>query len=455
MWRADTVLWVWVGAHRASCWWNPQGGNAPPEVLADQPISTQPDEAPAQALVHPTLSSMAEQAAKALIDRGVPARRRVVRALVSDAWAPAWSLPWRPEMANPAEAVLYAVEHIRSLGFPVGTADVLRVTEPAYFRPAVAVVYGADLMSSLGRVAHLLGASLDSVQMFHEVVWRASRIRLGRRLGGVAMLEGPRVGLIQAQPRGAGWMPGQATVCPADAQTDALAATLWRRRQLREPRLLESELDVQRIAAGESFDGEGEGPRQQSAHAVALIDALVRAPGAWKQCSELDAVRSRRRLSFAQIALGCVATGFACGAVLQGIRANEALNLQRDALNERQMAVSPRPAKGWTETDRKRVRAVNAAIRELNLPMGALARAMVPPKDIHVSLLSLDIAPAAGGRAKLSITADAAKAADMTRYLSFLAERQNIARPQLVRHEVLEAKDAKAYRFTVEVAWQE
>ena len=107
---------------------------------------------------------------------------------------------------------------------------------------------------------------------------------------------------------------------------------------------------------------------------------------------------------------------------------------------------------------RERILAVNRVITHLNLPLDAVLVAIQPPKDIHVGLVGLEAAaggPASEARPALKIVAEAPSAADMTRYVSHLAERRPFAQAELARHELATAPNGvPLYRFTVEVTWR-
>jgi hypothetical protein len=134
--------------------------------------------------------------------------------------------------------------------------------------------------------------------------------------------------------------------------------------------------------------------------------------------------------------------------------------LELAAERQARMPALPVPPK-WTREELGRVRAVNAAIREINLPIGAVLRALQPPRDIRVALLgiaveptSADLGSADAQRATLKISAESASGTEMTRYVGYLAGRPPLERAYLVSH-VVEAGSAYPYRFTVEVAWRE
>jgi hypothetical protein len=101
---------------------------------------------------------------------------------------------------------------------------------------------------------------------------------------------------------------------------------------------------------------------------------------------------------------------------------------------------------------------VNAAVRELNLPISALLAALQPPADLRVAVLGVDVtsgAQAAAGTSSVKISAQARAGADMARYVAYVAQRRPFDSAYLVRHEIAGDAPDRPYRFTVEAAWKE
>ena len=118
----------------------------------------------------------------------------------------------------------------------------------------------------------------------------------------------------------------------------------------------------------------------------------------------------------------------------------------------------------WSREELAKVQAVNAAVRELNLPIAALLRALEPARDIHVAVLSVETTGGAGvaggaaaevGGASVRIEAEARTSADMLRYVAFVSERKPFTRAYLTQHEVRSATGERPYRFTVEAPWSD
>ncbi|MGK5033620.1 hypothetical protein, partial [Janthinobacterium sp. MDT1-19] len=120
---------------------------------------------------------------------------------------------------------------------------------------------------------------------------------------------------------------------------------------------------------------------------------------------------------------------------------------------------APAPARppGWSGEEATRVRAVNAAIAALNVPLAAILRALAPPRDLRIALLSVQTGAGAAqaGAGSVNIVAEAPSSAEMARYVAFVAESRPFVTAYLVRHEVDETTAERPFRFMVEARWSE
>ncbi|MDR2625137.1 MAG: hypothetical protein LBC37_02265 [Zoogloeaceae bacterium] len=135
------------------------------------------------------------------------------------------------------------------------------------------------------------------------------------------------------------------------------------------------------------------------------------------------------------------------------------MNVQtlRDACEALQQANRRPPPPSWSREESVRIGAINAAIRQLNLPIGAVLHALRPPRDIRVSVLQVETASAATGNVAntLKITAEAPSSAEMTRYVAFVSERRPFVRAYLTHHELLDEENTERFRFTMEAQWND
>jgi hypothetical protein len=120
------------------------------------------------------------------------------------------------------------------------------------------------------------------------------------------------------------------------------------------------------------------------------------------------------------------------------------------------VAAAPRAVE-WSRNELARVQAVNVAVRELNLPFEAILRALEPPKDMRVAVLSMTTAASTSGAlaSRVKIVAEARTGAEMARYVAFVAERKPFTGAYLVEHEIDETAVERPYRFTLEASWND
>lgn len=444
MWRADCAVCIIVGADRVACLRADGGNSDGAERLSLEAVHAEKGE-PFGALLR-VLGAVVDAAAPRLSQDGEGVRR--LRVLVSDRWAPLLGVPWNSGLQREVIAQRYAREQLQACGFEVTQNDLVRCVESGYLQPLMVAAYPRALLDAFARAAQALHATLVSVQPLNAIAWCLAS-RQGKPPEALAVIDGQRVSLLQARRGGLGWTPGP--VRGIASQGLANLHAVWRRQRLRHPSLKSVSLmalDLQRQALFEL------GPEGSPSSEHLVPDIAVAA--ARHADAALDAVVRPSAVSAGRWAAAGVVGVVAAAAVWQSAVLNNAIDEKRQLLALRQAAVASPSGKRWTEAEHRQVRAVNAAVRELNIPLSAITRAMLPPKDVAVGLISLNVVPQKGegaGTVRLSISAEAASSIDMTRYVTFLAERRSIESSRLVAHEIVETDPAKPYRFTVEMAW--
>lgn len=121
--------------------------------------------------------------------------------------------------------------------------------------------------------------------------------------------------------------------------------------------------------------------------------------------------------------------------------------------------LTPRHERGGNKGDAE-IKAVEEAVRQLNLPVVDLIKTIQPAKDIHIALLSLDVTGKANnsGETKqtlLKITAEAKTPQEMMTYTEFLADKPIFDSVYLTKHELNAASMEKPYRFSLEAQWHQ
>lgn len=99
----------------------------------------------------------------------------------------------------------------------------------------------------------------------------------------------------------------------------------------------------------------------------------------------------------------------------------------------------------------------NQAVRQLNVPVLRLLKALRPPRDIPVFLLGVDLADSGRGGNTVRVAAEADSGYDMANYVGFLGSSPPFRSAWLVRHEetLAEKSGNQGLRFVVEAQWRE
>lgn len=392
--------------------------------------------------------------ALAQLHQAAPAGLQEVRVLVADNWLAATTLPWSSDLHSPATAEAYARTSLAAAGCEVDTRDTVRIDDASYGAVRLVVAYPDVLLAALLVLAQACNAPLCSVRPLSTCAWasplRGSAGAIGLCDDGLAMVivGGRRITEVHVR---------QAT----SAGDDPLQALqrLWQRLRLREPALAAigrlpavvlcadtSGASDLALLASPSLATDAQIPvvLQLGQTKVAAADALDAMAGT-------QPTRARHWLPAAVAGIAaCAMSMLAWQSVVEVKEARSEL-----AVAQRAARPPALPSAAWTREELTRVRAVNQAVRELNLPIGALLAALQPPRDVQVSVLGVEVgAAAADGASALRIAADAQGAIDMTRYVAYVAARRPLQSAYLLRHEVADkTPQERRYRFTVEATW--
>jgi hypothetical protein len=453
--RVDAVWLLVIGASRVDLGLCAADGRA--TALVSQAGIAQGDQ------VEGSEAFAAIAAAVTAVCKSVPSdaspKPGALRVLVSHRWLQAATLPWAGGWLRQNDGVAQARAQLRGDGFDIGEQDVLLVGQGAFGAPYAALAYPHSLMLCVEQAARELGASLRSVLDLASVAGHAVARANADSTDALAVRESSFAAFVRKSH--AGWMLVQAE--PIDQQTPI--AAVWRRLALRDETL--AALRPLRIV-----DLAGHEPDQQACVAVTAAEGvnagvpltLHLAAQALAQRSQTDAVSQRPRpkpwVAAAAAAVFALASWSVYGALEAASRLEARLS---EAPTPRAQRVSE-PAAAMTPTERARAVAVNAAVEELNLPVGTLLRAVQPPRDVAVSLLTVEVVAGSGAKdeagRKLKLSAQANDAAHMTRYVAFLSSQPAFATAHLLRHEE-ETQDSDGarrqgrLRFSVDVVSKE
>ena len=411
-----------------------------------------------------------------------------LRVLVSEAWLPTASVPWNQACVTDAAMRACAADQLRSMAFAVSGSDEIRLDDAPFGQPRVVVAYPAVLLEALARLCRDTRLCLASVLPLGLAGWAyaqhakafagsSSQSRIQGRTQGriLAVLEERHAtfvhfgnGRLQQLTSRALQMP----VCGGrPATVDAEVLIHWQRMQLRDAQAATiGQLHVLRLDTRESGEGFAEAFAE-----VAFPDASVprtlrlaqwasgyRHPLEARSHVQAVSASTRRRLGAAAAVVFAVGAALYAATVSQHVGLLKQQRLRAELDRERS---APRPV-ALSREEKSRVAAVNAAIRQINLPVGILLKKILPPKDIQVALVAVDLvgetnadsnAGARSGRrlSTLKIAGEARTGADMATYVAFLSGRNPFVAAYLVHHEIVETQREKPYRFTVEAIWQE
>ncbi len=464
--RADSLDAGWLPAGGSAAWRQ----LAVPLCTADEP-ALPPFVALRQALLQ-------LQSALAGPERSLAGTGRTLTVLVAAPWLGRVALPWSDSLLNEATAEAQARAELAARGFVLAVDDRWCIDPaPPLGRPRSVLWLPAPLLPALQGLAQALGARRISVQSLDAVAagWAADRAGPGRRRPArVAIVGGDVLRLLPAD--GTAAAVGHELALSPGVDPAADMAGLWQRACLRFPALAAESgvpllwLDHPAPAApGPNgltwlrWPGDGQ---VRAALDRALLHRAVARPTLDAMAALAPAPQRLRQLG----ALAGVVCLLAAAAIaVSAGRRQSGIDAGRSADAAPLQVRQPAPP---TRTELAELRAVNAAVRQINLPWPALLRTLQPPRDIRVTLLGLDLTAdaaadgAGAGRAAPSAAADAGPAgllkldveardgADMTRYLSFLAGRDGVLAAQLLRHEADPARPDAPIRFQIELAWQ-
>lgn len=130
--------------------------------------------------------------------------------------------------------------------------------------------------------------------------------------------------------------------------------------------------------------------------------------------------------------------------------------LRQSTASTQQTSSSIKEVNTLSKQQLEQLRASNAVIRQLNLPVSQLLKAIEAPKDIRVALLGVDLNDVGSENSlpKLKINAEALTGEDAARYVAFLSDRKPFVSAYMLRHEIQQNTQERAWRFAVELTWQ-
>lgn len=468
--KKTSILCIWIGVDAVSCGeagpqaqWRPDGFVQEPVAPVDASLAARL-EAVRQALSR--LATRLPPLRDSAQGEGLGAWRCAgMRVAVADVYLAAGALAWTPLLMRQELVQAMALGQFEQMGLHVGASDVVRIDDPPHGRARMAVAYPHALMAGCAELARAAGVAFESIVPVSALAWHWG---MAHRQAAHAVMEvmgvvTEGVGLLVSGQDG---HPGDVNVRRA---TDALTALSqhWQRHRLRAPALSSVSrlpvLDLRRDKGGGAGQGDPSfqflpdplppplagGPRCEPG--LGLLAASARGGRL-----ALDGVQAAGQPPRAALVMLAAAALLAGALALDGWQSWQEIDTLRAASAAR---VTPTMRTGaqdpaWSREELARIGAVNDAIARLNLPMDVLLDALKPPKDIKVSVLSVDISPAQAGRRAISVIhAQAQSGQDMARYVAFVSRRPPFSEARLRQHEVMAGETLRPYRFQMEALW--
>jgi hypothetical protein len=396
------------------------------------------------------------------LESGVLAQGDVeVRVGVSTRWLPNETLLWSDVQGAVGLRAL-AADYLQQSGFSIELQDVVRWEDSPWGSPRWVIAYPAALVHALEQVARAVRGRLVSVLPTASLVAQLFSQQCAR-VGDVGYVESGLFHLVEVSD-GCVQSTVQRALDDSVLKTGGLrlaegVSRLWHGIQLRTPHLYEvTELAVLFEGDALEFDGATDlkllaWPQAAQPQIAPMLRALrtVRHAG-----NALDAIKARASFSVKSIFLLGVATVVVLVLVLLSLLNLQVIHKLESARQVSRAKVVQSAPTAASKVQQDQVLAINAAIRQLNMPVAELLKTLNPPKDIRVSLLGIDLSDSVSdtGLPKLKLNAEALSGEDMTRYVGFLDGRRPFVQATLVRHEVMSAVSASPWRFTMELTWQ-
>jgi hypothetical protein len=389
-----------------------------------------------------------------LLNRANDGPIREVRALVADSWLAQTEVPWTSAMKRQASAQASAAAMIAQAGFDGDWARPMSLDDAPYGMPRLVVAYPQALVAALERLAAALDARQGSILPFSIAAWET--LPRSRQVSSLAILDR---GLLVFANGSDSTRLGEVAVrhAPSGEDETRLLRETWQRTCLRRPELAGLE-SVAVLALDESVSKAPGTPFDRvdttgwpGSGLPAPLRLAVRV-GTLRHV--IDAIPQHPRPSLGTYAM------LMLGAVLLSAMAWQLTLNAREIGNiiTRIEEIRPAPAPvvvepAWNREELPKVLAVNAAIRELNLPVAAILRALQPPPDIRVAVLGLDASASGEDTSSVKVFAEAPTGAEMARYVNFVSARRPFTSAYLNKHEIVEAGASRSYRFTLEMQW--
>jgi len=386
------------------------------------------------------------------------ARRMTLRVVLADRWLAMACVPWSPVMTDYLAAHAFAREYLNQLGFDVLPTDRLRLDNSAFGVARWAVCYPAVLLESIATCADRWNMHCQTIRPQSVLAWEHLRDQKTKAMAIVGE-DSVVFGFSESNP---GW--GAPRPSAIHMMLSGFNNVPEKRLQIAWQRWCLRYSAVQRINEVQVWDASDPnaiGVVKQPPFLPERETWSGRSPAthwlsAFSSGDPLDAVSLPSERSVWLWALLVALVLAVCLMIADAWNQRSLALLARDAPDAARPVTSLSKVAPLSRDEQSRLLSVNAAIRQLNAPIGDVLQALIPPRDIRVAVLSVETVLNDSDRStnSLKVKAEAPTSDDMTRYTAFIAGRRPFVRAYLIQHDVQDSPSER-FRFTLEAQWND
>jgi hypothetical protein len=394
-----------------------------------------------------------------------------IRVLIADSWLVMTDLPWRSNSKSARDAERDAHTRLVTNGFDIDSADTLRLDDAPFGTPRLTVVYPSTVLDALNQLSNKLKARLASVLPLSVAAWN---LQSGYKSGNSSQNTQPQVQVILdkgllvfsrslALDRKRLSELSMRTDLDVHAPMNQQIRAAWLRLSMRDSRMSQVvSVNLLDLTQSEELKVNGDAFFVLNQHLpknnTNISPRLGLAAHASGLRSILDAVPIKATWQIWHWGILATAALFAVVMMVRLLETNFTVQSLKTSQNMALKAIQQKPpSKSLSREELAKVQSINAAIQVLNLPLPIILRALEPPRDIKVALLSVETSNTGSlsQKSNLKIVAEARNSLDMAQYVAFVSARKPFINAYLTQHEIDVNSADRPYRFTLEALWHE
>lgn len=394
-----------------------------------------------------------------------------IRVLIADSWLVVADMPWRSSSKNARDAEKDAYTTLVVNGFDIASADTFRLDDAPFGTPRLAVVYPASVLGALNQLSVRLKARLASVLPLSVAAWN---LQSGYTTANNSQNTQPQVQVVLDE----GLMVFSRSLALDRKRLSELSIrtdvgdqspmnqqirAAWLRLSMRDSRMSQVvSANLLDLTRSEELKGNvdtffvlNQDLPKNDANVSPRLSLAAHASGLR---SILDAVPIKATWPIWHWGILSAAALFAVLTMVSLFKTNLTIQSLKTSQNMAQKETQPQtPSKSLNREELAKVQAVNTAIQVLNLPLPSILRALEPPRDIKIALLSVETSNTGSlsQKSNIKIVAEARNSLDMAQYVAFVSARKPFINAYLTQHEIDVNSADRPYRFTLEALWHE